>query len=180
MFFEFWSRQLVRLWTVQSARPSLHRARLLVEALEERALLSGSPHHHGGGGPPINDNGNGVDAQRGYPLPPGKGPALDGSVGVAPIPTPVLPPMNGPGTGGIPTVGSGPVGGVPLSGPTVTSGKPVVLGKPGLVGALTALNTLLTPSGPLSHGIARSHHHATQSHHHAAHHGGHHPSLPPA
>jgi hypothetical protein len=188
---------LLRQWVVRRltgsnppTRPA--RCRLMVEALEERALLSGGPHHHTVVAVHVTsttvtttlleDTVTGVDAQRGYPLPPSKGPALSGTVGVNPVPAPVLPPMNSSSAANA-TTGPGPSGGSLSGGVTAGGGTTAPVVKPVLPAVsvtLPSVTTLLVSGMKHPQETPRLHHRSAHGHHKVIHRAGQHLSLPPS
>jgi hypothetical protein len=111
LWFDLVNGVLARPSAEGSARRLPARCRLSVETLESRDTPSGglhapdvleAPPPDAGTAPAVVDDtaAVGYDAQRGYPQPPTRGPALHGNLTVNMRPGAVLPQTNGPSPGG--------------------------------------------------------------------------------
>lgn len=166
MGFSRWYRHLRPILKAPKPGPRARRCRLVVEVLEQRALLSGGVADPGiaapvdstnpaatapggttvvesttPGAPGATQHGpdGPTDAQNGYPLPPTTGPAIPGGIGADSTPVTVMPTPPG---GATPPTSPPPVVIVPSSGAPQTS-----------AGVLSPSNTpasSLTPTGSLT------------------------------
>jgi len=205
MILSRWKQRVQQMLAGPSASSRPRRCRLTVEALEQRALLSGGaddavipPPDSATEAPTtttVDDNptgaedpsggGHGFSSGPGYPLPPGKGVILTGTLGVDPTPVPALPPLTSPTgtTGSTTTTTTTPT--TPPAGPVVSSlpvlGNPVVSPAAAGTGAssITALSSptlVALGSPPRRHPRSKVvvHHRVVKPRHvvhHAVHHG---------